>query len=138
MRAGLGGDVAQGYLRILHLAAPVVEVWNVDHSRSRLDIAEQSRAEDALQERIRGLGARLTAEEEFIARKRAEAALCASEERNRLALQAAGMGTWDVDLVRDVHSWSVETEALFGLAPRTFGGALRRFGAWSIRRLASA
>ena len=40
-------------------------------------------------------GARLTAEEEFIARKQAEAALRASEERNRLALQAAHMGTWD-------------------------------------------
>ena len=65
-------------------------------------------------------------------RKRAEVALGASEERNRLALQAAGMGTWDVDFVRNVHTWSVETEALFGLAPGTFGGVSRRSSAWSI------
>src|SRR3984893_7131991 len=50
------------------------------------------------------------------------ATLQASEERNRLALQAANMGTWDVDFVSNVHTWSVETEALFGLAPGTFGG----------------
>src|SRR5205823_5793492 len=78
-------------------------------------------------ERIRGRGARLTAEEEFISRKQAEAALRASEERNRLALRAASMGTWDVDIVRDVHTWSVETEALFGLAPGTFDGTYAAF-----------
>jgi hypothetical protein len=30
-------------------------------------------------------------------------ALLASEERNRLALQAAGTGIWDGDLVHDVN-----------------------------------
>jgi diguanylate cyclase (GGDEF)-like protein/PAS domain S-box-containing protein len=127
--AGLGCDVAQGYFLSRPIAATELEAWITDVSQSWLDIAEQSRVTDALQERIRGRGARLTAEEEFIARKQAEAALRASEERNRLALQAAGMGTWDVDIVGDVHAWSVETEALFGLAPGTFEGtyaALRR------------
>jgi PAS domain S-box-containing protein len=74
-----------------------------------------------------GRGARLTAEEEFIARKRAEAALRASEERSRLALDAAAMGTWDWDVVHDVHSWSPETEALFGMAPGTFEGTFEAF-----------
>jgi PAS domain S-box-containing protein len=60
-------------------------------------------------------------------RKQAEAALHASEERNRLALAAAGMGTWDYDLATEVHSWSAQTEALFGLAPGTFGGTLENF-----------
>jgi PAS domain S-box-containing protein len=60
-------------------------------------------------------------------RKRAEVDLAASEERNRLALQAAGMGTWDVDFVRGVHTWSVETEALFGLLPGTFEGNFAAF-----------
>ena len=55
------------------------------------------------------------------------ATLLASEERNRLALQAASMGTWDVDFVDDVRTWSVETEALFGLAPGTFGGTFEAF-----------
>ena len=51
----------------------------------------------------------------------------ASEERNRLALQAAGMGTWDWDVIHDVHTWSAETEALFGLAPGTFEGTFAAF-----------
>ena len=61
------------------------------------------------------------------ARKRVEVALGISEERNRLALAAAGMGTWDVDFVRHTHTWSVETEALFGLAPGTFGRNFEAF-----------
>jgi diguanylate cyclase (GGDEF)-like protein/PAS domain S-box-containing protein len=55
------------------------------------------------------------------------ATLLASEARNRLALQAANMGTWDVDFVSNVRTWSVETEALFGLAPGTFGGTFDAF-----------
>src|SRR5579859_2837281 len=53
--------------------------------------------------------------------------LQASEERNRLALRAANMGTWDVDFVSNVRTWSVETEALFGLAPGAFGGTFAAF-----------
>ena len=64
---------------------------------------------------------------EITERKQAEAALGASEERNRLALQAAGMGTWDWDVVRDVQTWSRETEALSGLAPGTFEGTFAAF-----------
>jgi two-component system, sensor histidine kinase and response regulator len=60
-------------------------------------------------------------------RQQAEAALRASEERNRLALQAAGMGTWQWDIVLDTQQWSVETEALHGLAPGTFEGTLAAF-----------
>ncbi|HLZ28603.1 MAG TPA: EAL domain-containing protein [Chloroflexota bacterium] len=120
--AGLGCDIAQGYFLSRPIAPPELEAWIADASQSWLEIAEKSRVRDALQERIRGRGARLTAEEEFIARKQAEAALGASEERNRLALQAAGMGTWDVDVVHDVHTWSTAAEALSGLAPGGFDG----------------
>ena len=60
-------------------------------------------------------------------RQQVEEALRSSDERLRLALQAAGMGTWDVDFVRDVHTWSAETEALFGLAPGTFEGTYDGF-----------
>ena len=57
----------------------------------------------------------------------AEFALRASEERNRLALQAAGMGTWEWDVIANVQSWSPETEALSGLAPGTFDGTSDAF-----------
>jgi diguanylate cyclase (GGDEF)-like protein/PAS domain S-box-containing protein len=119
--AGLGCDIAQGYFLSPPIEAAEFEVWLAQIGPSWVELAKRSRVKDALQERIRGRGARLTAEEEFVARKQAEAALGTSEERNRLALQAAGMGTWDVDLIHDVHTWSTETEANFGLAPGEFG-----------------
>jgi PAS domain S-box-containing protein len=123
----LGCDVAQGYFLSRPIGAADLEAWIAAAGQSWLSLAEGSHVDGALQERIRGRGARLTAEEEFIARKQAETALGASEERNRLALQAAGMGTWDVDFVTDVHAWSVETEALFGLAPGSFDGSFAAF-----------
>ena len=90
--AGLGCDTAQGYFLCRPIAAAELEAWIADISQSWLDVAQKSRVEDALQERIRGRGARLTAEEEFLARKQAEAALGASEERNRLALAGGRHG----------------------------------------------
>jgi diguanylate cyclase (GGDEF)-like protein/PAS domain S-box-containing protein len=122
--AGLGCEIAQGYFLSRPLAADTLEAWLVQAGPSWLAMAEGSNGvEDALRERIRGRGARLTAEEEFIARKQAEAALKASEERNRLALQAAGMGTWDWDVGHDVVTWSTEMLALAGLMPGSFGGS---------------
>ena len=118
--AGLGCDIAQGYFLSRPIGAIELEAWIAEVSQSWLDIARKSQTEDALQERIRGRGARLTAEEEFIARKQAEAELRASEERTRLALQAVGMGTWDWDTVGDVITWSAEMETVYGLAPGTF------------------
>jgi len=83
--AELGCDIAQGYFLSRPIAAAELEAWIAADSQSWLDMAEKSRVADVLQERIRGRGARLTVEEEFIARKQAETALHASEERNRLA-----------------------------------------------------
>jgi diguanylate cyclase len=125
--AGLGCEVAQGYFLSRPVAAAELEAWIAQVVPTWLAAPADSCFEDALQERIRGRGARLTAEEEFIARKQAEAALRASEERNRLALQAAGMGTWDWDVINDVHTWSAETEVLFGFAPGTFDGTFAAF-----------
>jgi diguanylate cyclase (GGDEF)-like protein/PAS domain S-box-containing protein len=123
--AGLGCDVAQGYFLGPPLAANDFEVWVRNLSPAWLATSEPtSVVDDALQERIRGRGARLTAEEEFIARKAAEVALQASEERNRLALQATGMGTWEWDVTRDVRTWSAKTLALHGLTPATLGADL--------------
>jgi len=121
--AGLGCDVAQGYFLSRPIAAAELEAWVADVSQLWLDVAKKPVAADALQERIRGRGARLTAEEEFIARKHAEAALVASEERNRLALQAVGTGTWDMDYTSGVLTWSAQQEALYGMAPGTFDGS---------------
>ena len=121
--ASLGCDMAQGYFLSRPIAAAELEAWLAQVGPSWLEIAARPNVEDPLQERIRERGARLIAEEEFLARKQAEAALGATEERSRRALQAAGMGTWAWDVINDKHTWSSETEILSGLAPGEFDGS---------------
>ncbi|OWK38641.1 diguanylate cyclase/phosphodiesterase (GGDEF & EAL domains) with PAS/PAC sensor(s) [Fimbriiglobus ruber] len=58
-------------------------------------------------------------------RKRAEAALRASEERLQLALAAAGMGVWEWDIRTGAVFWSPECRAVFGGA--VFDGTVRAF-----------
>ena len=50
-------------------------------------------------------------------RKSAEHELLRSEERNRMAMKAAGMGYWDVDVIKDEHVWSDTCKALLGVPP---------------------
>ncbi|MDO6415083.1 EAL domain-containing protein [Sphingomonas sp. BIUV-7] len=45
----------------------------------------------------------------------AEEAVRESEERFRLAAQAAGLGVWDYDATRDRREWSRELKLMFGL-----------------------
>ena len=49
-------------------------------------------------------------------RKLAENALRESEERFRLAAQAAGLGIWDYNASKDRREWSAEFKAMLGLA----------------------
>ncbi|MHB8864324.1 MAG: PAS domain-containing protein [Pirellulaceae bacterium] len=50
-------------------------------------------------------------------RKRAEEALCASEERLRLVLQASAMGTFELDLATGEVHWNATEFELLGLRP---------------------
>ena len=50
-------------------------------------------------------------------RLRAEDALRLSAESLRLAVEAAEIGTWDLDLLSDILTWSDRTKAAFGLSP---------------------
>jgi PAS domain S-box-containing protein len=61
------------------------------------------------------------------ARASAEEALRQNEERLRLALEAARMGTWERRLDRDEVVWSGPLESLVGLPPGGFGGTLAAF-----------
>ena len=60
-------------------------------------------------------------------RKRAEDALRTSEERLRLALQAADLGTFEWNIQTGVNRWTPELEALYGLPPGGFGGTQTAF-----------
>ena len=61
-------------------------------------------------------------------RRRAEEALRESEERFRLAAEAAGLGVWDYDALLDEREWSDRLLEIFGLcadAPAQFEVALQ-------------
>jgi len=65
--------------------------------------------------------------QEIAERQQVEVALRQSEERLRLALEAAQMGFWDWDLLTNKVAWSRNHELLFGIAPGTFSGTFEAF-----------
>ncbi len=67
------------------------------------------------------------AQDELAERKRTEEVLRSSEERLRLGLQAARMGTWDWDIAENRIIWSANMESMFGLAPGEFDGSYGQF-----------
>jgi PAS domain S-box-containing protein len=60
-------------------------------------------------------------------RKQAEEALRGSEERLRLAQQAAGMGAFERSVRTGVVTWSTDLEPMYGLQPGTFDGKTAAF-----------
>jgi PAS domain S-box-containing protein len=66
-------------------------------------------------------------EHEISDRDRATEALRTAEERMRFALEAAGVGIWDMDYTTGVIRWSEILESQYGLQPGTFGGTFEAF-----------
>jgi len=60
-------------------------------------------------------------------RKLADDALYASEERLRLAQQAAHMGAFELNVQTGEATWTEELEAVYGLPPGGFGGTHEAF-----------
>ncbi len=60
-------------------------------------------------------------------RLKSEKAVRASEERYRLAQQAARIGTFEWNIRRGVNTWTPELEAMYGLPPGGFGGTQTAF-----------
>ncbi|MHC5747283.1 MAG: PAS domain S-box protein [Nostoc sp.] len=50
-----------------------------------------------------------------------------SEARLQLALKAAHMGIWNLNIITGETDWTVETEQLFGMVPGTFDGRHETF-----------
>jgi PAS domain S-box-containing protein len=59
--------------------------------------------------------------------KQTEEALRQSEELLRIALDAARMGAWHVNLLTGKETWSNRSQELFGLVPGTFDGSKETF-----------
>ncbi len=60
-------------------------------------------------------------------RNQAVKALQTAEERMRFTLEAAGVGTWDMDYTTGVLQWSPILESQYGLQPGTFSGSFEAF-----------
>jgi PAS domain S-box-containing protein len=75
---------------------------------SQLDVTVERERLAALE----GQNAILAAE-----REANQARLRTSEATLRLAIEAAEVGTWDLDLTTDVLTWSDRTKTMFGIAP---------------------
>ena len=60
-------------------------------------------------------------------RKRAEAALRASDERLTRSQEIAHLGSWELDLVHNRLTWSDEAYRIFGLQPQEFGATYEAF-----------
>jgi PAS domain S-box-containing protein len=76
-------------------------------------IAEREKAQHEREQGVREQGA-------LEARLEAEQVVRASEERLRLAQQAAGIGTFERNIQTGVLTWTPEMEALYGLSPGDF------------------
>jgi PAS domain S-box-containing protein len=76
-------------------------------------IAEREQAQREREQGVREQGA-------LEARLEAEHVIRASEERLRLAQQAAGIGTFERNVQTGVLTWTPEMEALYGLSPGDF------------------
>jgi len=127
--ASLEDALGDRWIRKLHPddVAPTVAAWTeATHCGSPVDIEYRietsaggyrwfrSRAAARIDElgRIRRWYGTL---EDVNGRKLAERGLRESEQRFRLAAQAAGLGIWDYDVVQDRRDWSDEFKAMLGL-----------------------
>jgi len=66
-------------------------------------------------------------QQEIFQRQQVDAALEESEERFRLALEAANLGFWDWNILATKVVWSANHELLFGLVPGSFDGSYEMF-----------
>jgi len=60
-------------------------------------------------------------------RRAVERILAETRERAQFALDAAGVGTWELDVATGAERWSPMLEKLHGLAPGGFGGTVDAF-----------
>jgi diguanylate cyclase (GGDEF)-like protein/PAS domain S-box-containing protein len=123
------GALGERWLKVLHPddVAPTRAAWDLSVASGQpVDVMYRVLGKD---ETYRWYRARATARtdaagavmrwygtlEDIHERRQAEQALRDSEERFRLAAQAAGLGIWDFDAIRLRREWSDEFKSMLGL-----------------------
>ena len=133
-----GGDAGNVQFPALHpevqifLAAPItssahVHGWICLVSNEGRTFTDED--EDLLTALAGQVGRIYEIEHEVLERREAESALRHAEERMRFALEAAGVGIWDMDYTTGVLEWSEILESQYGLPPGTFGKTAEAFTA---------
>ncbi len=111
--------------------APVLagSTWSGDLTVRRPDGAERLAAVSATP--VRGddgtVSGAVVVAEDMTEVRQAEAVAAASEQRLRLAHEAAELGSWHWDMPSGVTVWDEQLEAIYGMPPGGFGGT---FEAW--------
>ncbi|MCX7826893.1 MAG: PAS domain S-box protein, partial [Verrucomicrobiae bacterium] len=101
-----------------------VESWQRRKDGQRRLLAWWCRALKDAEGRVTGA---LSTARDITDLKRTEQALRDNEERLKLALDTAALGTWDWDLRTGRIIWGGHHERLFGFAPGTFEGSYESF-----------
>ena len=102
----------------------------LDDANARLssELAERRLAEQSLEharEELEAIAGELRLQNEELADT--QATLQASEERLNRAQEIAHLGSWELDLVKNVLTWSDEVYRIFGLQPQEFGATYEAF-----------
>jgi two-component system, LuxR family, sensor kinase FixL len=103
-------NISSGVLSVALLLAVFVALWR-ENSRRRVVEAELWASQEKLEERVR----------------ERTLSLSRSEEKLRLAQQAARIGSFEWNAETEVDTWTPELEAMYGLPP---GGFARTLKAW--------
>jgi PAS domain S-box-containing protein len=130
--SGTAGDFLPGlYERITAVAKEVLESGSGARFCHSARDASGLRAYDVTIEPLRDAASQVIgitgALIDITASKQAEEALSISEERLRLANEAAHMGAWTHDLISGKVVWSAELERIFGIRPGKFAGTEAAF-----------
>ena len=75
--------------------------------------------------RLRTIRQRVTSEAQRL--RKSEEALKESEGRLKISQEIAHLGSWELDLVKNILTWSDEVYRIFGLQPQEFGATYEAF-----------
>ena len=110
---------------------PFIVVSGSIGEETAVEVLKSGATDYLLKDRLGRLGQavrRAVTEHHLAQSKRAaETLLDATEERMRFALEASGVGTWELDVASGTAHWSVTLELLHGMSPGTFGGTFEAF-----------